>query len=159
MMRLKRRVGAVSTVPAVIVVLFALASCTTPAVVFDVPEGFARYVEDGRQAAISPEGVLVSAYRTENKPEQSISFWTEAVELQLTQAGYLLLAEGEFATPDGDGHFFEWMAPLGEEDWVYLTAFCVDGGSIGVVEAAGPYDIYNRYRERIRESLRTVTIR
>lgn len=158
-MRLKGRVRAVPTVLSVIVVMFGLASCNTPAVVFEVPEGFARYVEDGRQAAISPEGVLVSAYRTENEPEQTISFWTEAVELQLAQAGYLLLAEGEFTTPNGDGYFFEWMAPLGEEDWVYLTAFCVDGGSIGVVEAAGPYDTYNRYRERIRESLRTMTIR
>lgn len=141
------------------VILFLLASCTTPAVVFEVPQGFARYQEEGRQGAISPEGVLLSAYKTENEPEQSLEFWAEAVELQLTEAGYLLLGEGSFSAPEVEGRFFEWVAPLGDEDWVYLTAFCVDGDAIGVVEAAGPYETYDRYRRRIRESLETVKIR
>lgn len=154
---MRQRRGAIAAVT--MGVLIVLGSCTTPAVVFEVPQGFARYQENGRQGAISPEGVLLSAYKTENEPEQSLEFWAEALELQLTEAGYLLLADGEFSTPQVDGRYFEWMAPLGEEDWVYLTAFCVDGGSIGVIEAAGPYETYDRYRQRIRESLETVTIR
>lgn len=154
---MRQRRGAIAAVT--MGVLIVLGSCTTPAVVFEVPQGFARYQENGRQGAISPEGVLLSAYKTENEPEQSLEFWAEALELQLTEAGYLLLVDGEFSTPQVDGRYFEWMAPLGEEDWVYLTAFCVDGGSIGVIEAAGPYETYDRYRQRIRESLETVTIR
>jgi hypothetical protein len=140
-------------------ILLVLGSCATPSVLFEVPEGFARYEEDGRQGAISPEGLLLSAYRTENEPPQNLEFWTEAMELHLADAGYLLLHKGEFETADLDGRYFEWVAPLGDEDWVYLTALCVDGDAIAVVEAAGPYEVYDRYRDGIRGSLRTVRVR
>jgi hypothetical protein len=142
-----------------ILAALALTSCATPSVQFDTPEGFARYVEEGRQGAVSPEGVILSAYRTANEPQQDLAFWAEAVELHLADGGYLLLHTGEFETASLDGRYFEWVAPLGEDDWVYLTAFCVDDGAIAVVEAAGPYDVYGRYRDGIRESLQTVRIR
>lgn len=143
----------------VISAFVVLGSCTTPSVLFEVPSGFAKYEEEGRQGAISPEGVLVSAYRAENEPPQNLEFWAEAVELHLANAGYLLLHGGEFSTLDGEGRYFEWIAPLGEDDWIYLTAFCVADDAIAVVEAAGPYDVYSRYRDDIRQSLTTVTIR
>jgi len=149
--------GSILLVP--ILALLVLGSCATSAVQFEAPEGFARYEAEGRQGAISPEGVVLSAYRTANEPQQDLAFWTEAVELHLEDAGYLLLHTGEFETTNLDGRYFEWVAPLGDDDWVYLTAFCVDDGAIAVVEAAGPYDVYERYREAIRASLRTVQIR
>lgn len=134
-------------------------ACATPKVSFEVPDGFARYVEDGRQSAISPEGLLLTAYREDNEPPQTAEFWSEALERHLSNAGYRLLDDGVFSTTECDGRYFEWVAPLGEEEWVYLSAFCVDGAKIAVVEAAGPYEIYRRYRGEIRTGLETIAVR
>jgi hypothetical protein len=142
-----------------VLTVLILGSCATPPVVFDAPEGFASYVDEGRQGAISPEGVILSAYRTENEPVQDLAFWTEAVERHLVTSGYLLLYTGDFATSNLDGRYFEWLGPVGQDDWVYLTAFYVEGDAIVIVEAAGPYDIYGRYRDAIRESLQTIALR
>ena len=44
------------------------------------------------------------------------------------------------------------------EDWVYMTAFVVNGERIALVEAAGRFSEYNRHRGSLMDSLATLDI-
>jgi hypothetical protein len=153
---MKRRTAWIVPVTLLSIAMFG---CTTPDVLFEVPDGFARFDEERVQSAISPEGVRMSARTTENDPPQSLEFWSTAVERHMRQSGYYLLDDGEFSSGEIAGRYYEWLAPLGSDEWVYLTAFCVDGDAIAIVEAAGPYEYYDRYRDDIRSALGSVAIR
>ena len=52
----------------------------------------------------------------------------------------------------------EWLAPVSEDDWIYLTAIGVMDTQIAIVEAAGPTDLYEVYRLDIRESLESLRV-
>jgi hypothetical protein len=52
----------------------------------------------------------------------------------------------------------EWLAPVSEDDWIYLTGICVVDARIAVVEAAGPTQLFEIYRDEIRESLLTLRL-
>ena len=69
----------------------------------------------------------------------------------------LFRSEEEFSSPAGDGRSFEWIAPVGEDDWVYLTAIVVADDEILIAEAAGPVEIYEARRSAITAALETIT--
>jgi hypothetical protein len=52
----------------------------------------------------------------------------------------------------------EWLAPVNQEDWIYLTAITVVGARIAVIESAGPAELYETYRDAIHASLATVSL-
>lgn len=136
------------------IVLFV--SCATvPAV--QAPEGFAVYDRDTDFTAVSPEGVRFKVRYERNEPEQDLEFWKEALEIQLEASGYEQLSGDVFQTPDGEGIYFEWVAPVGEEDWIYLTAVTVHDEMIAIAEAAGPFQTYKKYRETMFESLQSIS--
>ncbi len=134
--------------------LFVLASCTT--VVAEVPTGFARYDDTQVVRGVSPEDAVFRVRDEANDPEKDLSFWAEALENHLSEGGYLPRDQGEFVSQAGDGRFFEWVAPAGDEDWVYITAIVVSGNRLLIAEAAAPVEEYDRRRESIRESLATI---
>lgn len=134
-----------------------LLSCVTP-VYIDTPQGFAHYSHASVPTSVSPEGVVVRARVVENEPPQSLAFWAEALQLQLTASGYFLVDQSDFASDAGPGVLFEWAAPVDGEDWIYLTAIAVSGDEIAVVESAGLFEHYQRYRTAIRESLQTLSV-
>ena len=136
------------------VALVVVASCTT--VVAEVPSGFARYDDTQAVRGVSPEDAVFRVRDAANDPEKDLSFWAVALENHLTEGGYLMRDQGEFVSQAGDGRFFEWVAPAGDEDWVYITAIVVAGDRLLVAEAAAPVDEYDRRREAIRESLATI---
>lgn len=140
-----------------------LASCAgAPAV--DPPDGFAQFPDRdsaGRRTsalAISPEGVGFEVRATDNDPQQSLAFWTEALERHMLDSGYLLYERHEFSAPAGDGGAYEWLAPVGADDWIYLTAIVVTEQTIVIAEAAGPYEFYRAHREAILGSLETIAV-
>ena len=132
----------------------ALAGCvTTPAV--DTPDGFAAY--RATTAAVSPEGVGFRLREVPNDPRQSSAFWSAVLERHMTEAGYALVRREGFTATAGPGIAFEWAAPVGEEDWIYLVALVVAGESILVAEAAGPVEKYRRHREAVIDALTTIS--
>ena len=138
-------------------VVFAV-SCVTPPLTMETPAGFAAFSDDGQVRAITPEGVLVRARTVPNDPAQSLEFWAEALERHLVESGYQSIEKDAFTTNVGEGVLFEWLAPVSEDDWYYLTAIAILGDQIAVVEAAGPSDQYDRYRPAIRASLESLQI-
>jgi hypothetical protein len=146
------------TAAAVIILGMMTVGCVTPPIAMDTPEGFAAFSDTEVVRSISPEGVLIRARTVPNDPAQSLEFWAEALERQLTESGYLLVEKSDFVISSGDGVLMEWLAPVSEDDWIYLTAISVADDQIIVVEAAGPADHYETYSAAIHESLESLRI-
>ncbi len=137
----------------------ATLSCVTGALV-EPPEGFAVYSElpdDAILSAVSPEGVVYRVRSVENEPRQTLSFWSEALKVHLERGGYALLEPRTIEAPMGAVSAFEWVAPLGGADWIYLSALADSGGRIIIVEAAGPFDHFQRHRAAIFQSLESLS--
>lgn len=135
--------------------LAILSACATSPPVTP-PTGFAVYDEAEIVRAVSPEGVRFRVHYEPHEPEQSLEFWQEALRRHLDRSGYGLLFEATFSAVSGDGVLFEWVAPVGAEDWVYLTAVVPAGDRLIVAEAAGPSELYSERREAIRGSLESI---
>jgi len=123
------------------------------------PQGFALF-EGEPYRAISPEGVALGVRLVANDLEQTLGFWAEALKVHLERSGYRLLAEELFRAPLGEGRLYEWVAPVGGEDWVYLTALAAFNGGrdIALVEAAGPYRFYREHRQAVLRSLSSLSL-
>jgi hypothetical protein len=144
---------------AAMLLVATLTGCVTPKGVLDTPTGFAPYRDGELYTIVSPEHVVARVRTAGNDPAQSLEFWAQALKRHLSLAGYALTGDGAFESPAGDGVYFEWVAPVGREDFGYLTAIAVAGEAIIIVEAAGPYELYRTYRERLAESLSTLALR
>lgn len=143
---------------AILAAALVLGGCATHRGVLEAPEGFAAYTDREEFTIVSPEPVKVRVRTVENAPEQTLEFWAQALRRHMSETGYSLLAEGTFTATTGDGSWFEWVAPVGEEDWVYLTAVSVPGETIIIVEAAGRYADYNARREDLLSSLESLRL-
>ena len=138
-----------------VLILAGLTSCATvPSV--EAPEGFAVYERTDDFLAVSPEGVRFKVRYEKNDPEQDVSFWREALEIHLDHSGYAKLAGDTFETPEEEGFWIEWVAPVGQEDWIYLTAVTVHDERIAIAEAAGSFQMYKKYRESLFHSLQSL---
>jgi hypothetical protein len=143
---------------AAISITFALSGCLTPVAVLEAPRGFAVFERETPFRAITPEGLVLRARTAKNEPPQDLTFWSQALALQMEQSGYIRAAEGSFSALVGNGAFYEWVAPVGRQDWVYLTAIAVDEKTIVIVEAAAPAEHYAKHRAAIRESLGSLAV-
>ena len=148
-----------SVVATVAIVALVLAGCVTSQPVLDTPRGFAAYDTQSTWKAVSPEGVVVRVRLVENEPPQSLQFWAEALKVQLEKSGYTLTGEESLETKSGDAVLLEWAAPVGEDDWIYLTALTVVVEGIAICEAAGEFELYRSHRQAILDSLSTLVIR
>ena len=136
--------------------LLLLLSCVTgPSV--DTPSGFAAFPDADEPLALSPEGVGFRLRSVANDPEQTLAFWGEALDRHMSESGYLRYDETGFDSNAGPGVAFEWLAPVNDEDWVYLTAIVVTGERILIAEAAGPVELYLRHRPALVEALETIS--
>jgi hypothetical protein len=149
--------GKIGPAPAALLLMMLLTGCATP--VLERPSGFAEYVGTRDYRAVSPEGVVVRVRLVKNDPVQGIEFWTEALKTQLQKSGYSLVRQEPVETRVGAAVLLEWAAPVGQEDWIYLTGIAVSGTRIAVAEAAGAFASYQKHRAAILESLRTLEIR
>lgn len=135
---------------------FLTAACTTVQV--DTPTGFAVYETEGFFHAVSPEGANLRVRSAANSPKQDLAFWGEALNREMQRSGYVLAGEADFSSAEGPGLIFEWLAPVGEEDWLYLTGLVVAGDTLLIAEAAAPVATFQRYRAAIYESLESISL-
>jgi hypothetical protein len=134
-----------------------LTGCVTAPTVA-TPQGFASYSDAELPTAVSPEGVGFRLRTVANDPPQDLAFWSEAISRHMVDSGYLPYAQESFSSPAGAGEAFEWIAPVGEDDWIYLTAIVVADEEIYVAEAAGPTSVYAHHREAVRAALETIAV-
>lgn len=139
-------------------VALAVAGCAAVPVA-DAPAGFAEFSDTEEPTALSPEGVGFRVRAVENEPEQTLEFWSEALERHLVESGYVLRDRRGFSSPAGDGVAFEWIAPVGDADWTYLTAIVVADEAILLAEAAGPVELYETHRPALETALTTIDAR
>ena len=126
------------------------------------PEDFAEIEGQGRNRylAVSPEGVRFSLRTVKNYPEQKIVFWQEALQNRMEEAGYALIDGPEkISAKKGEGVFFEWGAPYQGKDYLYFTGLFLSGKKIVIAEAAGPYELYKKYRDTILQTLENLELR
>jgi hypothetical protein len=141
-----------------IIVLFLISACSKIGV--DKPEGFAEIKTTSSYYAVSPEGVLYRVRYVKNYPEKELAFWQEAVKTHLEKEGYELMAVEEFDTGGKKkGIFFEWGAPYGHENYIYMTAISVYRKRIAIAEAAGEYGLYHQYREALLSSMTSMMLK
>jgi hypothetical protein len=136
-----------------------LGGCATTRAVLDPPAGFAVFAGESLWRAVSPEGVVMRARLVVNDPPQTLTFWAQALKTQMERSGYTLTAEESLLSPGGPGILYEWAAPVGEEDWIYLTALFVLDKRIALTEAAGEFTLYRKHRPAILNSLGTLALR
>mgnify|MGYP006309727065 CR=1 FL=1 len=148
-----KRIGVVTA--SLVSLVLVLAGCATVPVV-ETPSGFAGFSADEERAALSPEGVGFRVRAVANDPEQTLGFWSDALERHLVESGYLARERRGFVSPAGDGIAFEWIAQVGDADWAYLTAIVVAGETILLGEAAGPVKLYDRHRRALDDALATM---
>ncbi len=144
---------------ALLAVLGALFSCrTAPTLRVQAPSGFAE--EEGREVyrAVSPEGLLYRVRTVANSPRKDLSFWSEALRHHLSQEGYRAIGGQQRFSGAGEGVFYEWAIPYGNQDAIYLTALLVFGDRIVIAEAGGEHTVYREYREKLIESLESIRL-
>ncbi|MCK5737280.1 MAG: DUF4349 domain-containing protein, partial [Spirochaetaceae bacterium] len=80
-----------------------------------LPEGFALIDKSPDFLAISPEGVRLRVRKVKNYPEQSIAFWSETLDKELSKRGYIPV-EASLPEDWGNDKAFEsklWVLPWG----------------------------------------------
>ena len=135
-------------------IMILLFSCGVVSI--EKPEGFAE-IESGRiYRSVSPEGLPFRVRQFKNYPEQDIDFWSQALKVHLTQEGYQFISETEIDNDGRDIVCYEWGAPYGGDDYIYLTAVTVKNKKILVAEAAGEMKLFNKYRDAIIDSIKSL---
>jgi hypothetical protein len=122
------------------------------------PEGFAEQRVGNEYYAISPEGTLFRARSIRNYPEKSLDFWAKAVKKHLEDEGYQFIKEEGFDALKKPGVLFQWGAPYGRDNYIYLTAIIVSGDKIGIAEAACEFSLFAGYRDSLFASIKSITI-
>lgn len=135
-------------------VLLLLFSCG--AVSIEKPAGFAEIESGKTYRAVSPEGLPFRVRQFKNYPEQDLDFWKQALKVHLTREGYQFISENEAAADGKTVVCCEWGAPWGGDDYIYLTAVTVKGKKILVAEAAGEMKLFEKYRDAILNSIKSL---
>lgn len=127
-----------------------------PRYTYDAPKQFKAYDAVGIRM-ITPDGVKLKVREVENYPKKAdLSFWTEAVVRHLESNGYTKVRETTFSTRKGTpGVTLEFVVPRGPEDWVFSETIFVVEKRIVLVEAAGPFALFEPLAEDLRASYAT----
>jgi hypothetical protein len=139
--------------------LILLVCWLIPRIKIDAPEGFAvnQVKADAKEfVCVSPEGIRFRVKIIDNKPKQQLDFWAQALKNKLDQSGYTFLHEEPFLAGKNSGIYCEWGAPLGNSDYVYMTAIVISGNHMAVCESAGERGLMEGYRNVFLESLKTI---
>ncbi len=140
----------------IIVSLIIISGCSRFTV--EKPEGFAAETVKGTFRSFSPEGVKFRIRRFENKPSKEVSYWSESLKNHLEKKGYRLIEEKVNSGGSEECVIFYWLMNYGNDYYIYLTAVTADKKNIIVAEAAGMKEEYEKYRDVIEKSLKTVEL-
>ncbi len=138
-------------------VLFTLvAAGCGPAYTMDPPKSFKRYQETEGFKMITADGVMLKAREVENYPEGDLPFWTDATERHLVKRGYVLKSKACFKTQkQKDACTLTFLLPHGAEDWVFSETLFVEGDTLVLVEAAGPFQRFVKVEKELAAALKT----
>jgi len=114
-----------------------------------LPEGFALVDKSPEFLAISPEGVRLRVRKVKNYPEQSVDFWIDTLEKELSNRGYISVDKiPDFNwLEDKSFDFSLWALPWGNDNYLYLTGLRVEKGRIEILEMAGSSEYMLQYLE------------
>ena len=124
----------------------------------NIPEGFALYSETKKDIkASSHDGVFYRVRTLKPNPSANDSFWAEAVEKRMIEAGYHPSGEhSQISTTEiGSGHLIQTLAPNGTEDMSYWIAFHQVGKRLIVVEVLGEVSTFEPRTEAILKAIET----
>jgi hypothetical protein len=139
-------VAAAASVVVTIIILAGGRDLTVP--------GFARLSENGDERVyVTPEGFYFRVHREDNYPVKDLRFWRDALAAKMDKSGYTRLFEDRLSAGRRAGCYFEWGAPYGNEDYVYVTALLLEGDTLLVGEAAGEISLFSPYRPAIMEAM------
>jgi hypothetical protein len=139
--------------------LALVATACAPALRMDTPAGFVRFQHKDGPAFITADGVRVRARRVANYPKADLPFWLDAMDRHLVSRGYLSRGRSCFKTASGaDGCTAEYVVPQGAEDWVMAETVLVDGDSLVLVEAAGPFARYQQVAAALAKAYPSLTL-
>ncbi len=113
-----------------------------------LPGGFALSSERPWFQALSPEGVRIRLRKFNNYPRQTEAFWATALFTRLEGLGYIPVdAENRELDMDGGDPFSarSWGVPLGNKDYIYLTALRLKGENLEILEIAGEAEYVKEY--------------
>ncbi len=145
------------TTAAMLGIAMALGTACGPTYRMDAPDDFVKYAKDhGKFAWTTADGVRVKARDVKNEPKAELPFWTDAAQRHLTARGYTKKSERCFTTRQGaPGCTLEWLAPRGNEDWVFAVTIFVTGDRVTLVEAVGPFARYVAVEAKLAKALQT----
>jgi hypothetical protein len=105
-------------------------------------------------ALVTADGVRVRSREVRNYPKADLPFWKDALVRHLSARGCALKGEHCFKTKAGlDGCAAEFVVPRGSEDWVLMEAVFVVGDCIAPVEAAGPFERWQKVEPGVQQAL------
>ncbi len=137
------------------IIVLSVVSCKPP-YTMETPQSFKKYEKSRDFKMITADGVMLKARQTDNYPKGSLQFWTDAMEKHLIERGYLKKTKECFKTKNRqDGCTVTFVLPYGTEDWTFSQTIFVVNDVIVIVEAAGPFDRYQKVEAEISAALRT----
>jgi len=122
------------------------------------PKEFAPYKGKNTYRAVSPEGVNFRVRTEENKPFAELSFWKEAMQNRMIDAGYTFVDSSNININEKAGFMLELAAPLGPEDYSYLISIVLKGKEIIIIEAAGEVNKFQKRKPDIIEAIKKIEL-
>ena len=142
---------------ALVLLLVLLGGACHPAMV--KPDKFARF-KGGAFKAITADGVRVKVRSLPNEPYGDLKLWSGTVELHLKEQGYRLQKKEAVTSAGGPGQSLTALYGFRNRDYVYMVNVFVKGtglfSRVILVEAAGPYEEFQKHEGAIRKSLETL---
>lgn len=111
--------------------------------------------------ATTPEGVVVGIRVVEDEKRGDISFWTQAVTLQLRDVtGYALLENVDVFSSDGTkGRLLKFGHDEDDKPYVYWVAIYAAQGRLFLVEAGGAKEVFERAKPSVEWTMKSVRVR
>lgn len=127
------------------------------------PHGFAVYENrslfSNEFKAITADGVRYRVRTVKNEPEGDAALWKQTLVKSLEKKGFRILNSSSLQTEQGRSmQVVNSQLSAGGEDYLYLTAFIVDGKRIILVEAGGPKELMSVHEKGLHNSLRALKI-
>ena len=125
------------------------------------PEGFVAvtpggpYIAPYRYRAVSADGVVVGLRTVDNPKDGTLTFWSQAVEGEMTgPKGYKLdKAEDVPSAKGAPARLLTFSTQRSGVDFTYLLAVTVSGRQVRIAEAGGRSDRVQPRIEPIRKAL------
>ena len=127
------------------------------------PQGFAVYESrslfSNEYKAITGDGVRYRVRTVKNEPEGDAALWKQTLVKGLEKKGFRILNSSSLQTEQGRSmQVVNSQLSAGGEDYLYLTAFIIDGKRIILVEAGGLKELMSVHEKGLQNSLRAIKV-